>query len=134
MSVAAPHPLETILRLCKAEAPHPWYPSVFAQTTGVPREQLDPHLDRLRLGGFIRLTEWVQGKGQGYELTPAGTQLLEHPKLVARLRDGELPRRREEVRPPAGAGGSTTWERGEAARAAFLSHSPPVVTIVLIAV
>src|SRR5207302_6265076 len=60
-------------------------------------------------------------------------QLLEQPRLLSRLRGGELPPKREEVRRPAAAGTSTTWERGEAARAALLTYSPPVVTVALIA-
>src|SRR6267378_5751680 len=114
MTGTEPNPLEMILRLCAAEAPKPWYPSVYTQTTGEPRDRLDPHLDRLRLGGFVQLTDWVQGKGQGYALTPAGGQLLEQPRLLARLRNGDLPPRRDEVRRPTGAAAFSTWERGEA--------------------
>lgn len=132
MTEAEPN-LETILRQCAAEAPNPWYPSAYVQATGVPRDRLDPFLDRLRLGGFVQLTEWVQGRGQGYALTPAGVQLLEHPRLLARLRTGELPPRREEVRRPAGAGTFSSWERGEAARAALLTYTPPLITVALIA-
>jgi membrane associated rhomboid family serine protease len=128
------HPLETILRLCAAEAPHPWYPSVFAQTAGVPRDSLDPHLDRLRLGEFIQLTEWVEGRGQGYVLTPAGQRLLESPKLLVRARNGDLPQRPGGTHAaPSGPGTFSAWERGEAARSALLGYAPPYVTTALIA-
>src|SRR5439155_1014626 len=55
------------------------------------RDDLDPFLDRLRQGGFIQLTDWVAGKGQGYRLTPAGVQLLERPRLLAAVQAGQLP-------------------------------------------
>ena len=84
--------LEIILRECAGSRPEPWYPSEYARATGVPRPTLDEPLDRLRLGGLVRLTDWVQGKGQGYTLTPAGEQVLERPRLLQRLRDGAVPR------------------------------------------
>lgn len=83
--------LETIVRYCAESAPNPWYPSAFAQATGVPREDLDPQVDRLRMGGFLQLTDWVKGYGQGCRLTPAGNDLLQKPKLLALLRQGQLP-------------------------------------------
>lgn len=133
MTAGEPHPLESILRLCKAEEPDPWYPSVFARAHNIVRDDLDPHLDRLRLDGFIQLTEWVKDRGQGYVLTAAGQQLLKQPKLLERVLHGEAPRPREEERRPAAGGRLSPRERAEAARAALLSDSPPVVTIILIA-
>src|SRR5439155_27258833 len=64
--------LEILLRECQAAAPEPWYPSDYARQTGVARETIDADLDRLRLAGLLRLSDWVQGKGQGYVLTPEG--------------------------------------------------------------
>src|SRR5919204_6537911 len=90
MPESAPHPLEEILQQCAAAEPEPWYPSVYAQATGISRDSLDPYLDRLRLGGLIRLTEWVQGRGQGYTLTSAGKEVLASPRELARLRAGKL--------------------------------------------
>src|SRR5947208_1219339 len=86
MSKLNMNPLEAILKLCAEAAPNPWYPSVFAQTSGIPRAQLDPHLDTLRLGGLIRLTDWVQGRGQGYALTPEGEAVVQSPRLLEMLR------------------------------------------------
>jgi membrane associated rhomboid family serine protease len=91
MSDAAMPPLELILRQCATAAPQPWYPRQYAQQTGASREALDPHLDRLRLGGFVQLTEWTQEHGQGYQLTQAGKELLERPRLLEGLRRGNLP-------------------------------------------
>jgi membrane associated rhomboid family serine protease len=130
------HPLEAILRMCAAAAPNPWYPSVYAQTTGTPRDQLDPHLDQLRMGGLIHLTEWVQGTGQGYALTQGGKEVLDNPRYLSRLRAGELARRRPTEPPPADLRlrFGTAWDRGEAVREALLGQYTPVVTFVLIAI
>jgi membrane associated rhomboid family serine protease len=135
MTDAPMHPLETILRRCAAAAPQPWYPSAYAQAAGIPRDSLDPHLERLRLAGLIRLTDWIQGQGQGYALTPAGVAVLQNPRSLAQLRgDGPLPQLdRPHPRPRLPEGDPTTWERGEAIRAALLEPAVPVVTFALIA-
>jgi membrane associated rhomboid family serine protease len=125
--------LEMILRECAGARPQPWYPSEYARATGVQREALDSPLDQLRLGGLIRLTEWEQGKGQGYTLTPAGETVLEKPKLLGRLREGVVPVTRtaapdlpgHEQEPPG-------WERARAVRDALLDSSRPVATLSLI--
>jgi membrane associated rhomboid family serine protease len=126
--------LEIILRECAGARPQPWYPSDYARDTGVPRDALDESLDRLRLAGLIRLTDWVQGKGQGYTLAPGGERVLEKPRLLDRLRAGVVPRAEEPPPPlvqpeerPAG------WERARAVRDALLTRSRPVVTLSLIA-
>src|SRR5713101_7198771 len=90
MSDPAKHPLESILLLCAKAAPDPWYPSVYAKESGNARESLDPYLDQLRMGGLIHLTDWVQGRGQGYALTPAGEQVVQNPRLMARLLAGKF--------------------------------------------
>jgi membrane associated rhomboid family serine protease len=127
------HSLESILRLCAEKAPEPWYPSTYAKETGTTRDGLDPHLDQLRMAGLIRLTDWVAGQGQGYALTPAGEEILQNPRQLARLAAGKWsPAVVRENRPTASA--SSPWERGEAVRAALLYPVQPVVTFVLIAV
>ncbi len=83
MSNIPPNPLESILRLCAAKAPDPWYPSGYAKETGTPRDSLDPYLDQLRMAGLVRLTDWVSGHGQGYALTPAGEDVLKNPRQLA---------------------------------------------------
>ncbi len=128
--------LEMVLRDVASARTEPWYPADYAQATGVPREQLDACLDRLRLSGLVRLTDWVQGRGQGYTLTPEGAQVLDSPRLLARLREGrELPRRLEAAPEPAPRSlrePGTAWDRGEAIRAALLDQSRPVFTKTLI--
>lgn len=130
MAESATHPLEKILRLCAEAAPEPWYPSAYAQAAGTPRDALDPDLDRLRLGGLIRLTDWVQGRGQGYMLTPEGERVLRMPRELARVRAGTYqPQPAAEF---AAADEDSPWNHGEAVRAALLAPTRPVVTYVLI--
>src|SRR4051794_14204257 len=85
-------PLDEILRLCAAAAPQPWYPSPHAQAAGIPRDNLDAPLEKLRMSGLIRLTDWVQGRGQGYVLTPEGEQVVRDPRHMAQIRAGQVPR------------------------------------------
>ena len=60
----SPDLLEIILRDCAEAAPQPWYPAAYVQATGVPRDALDSSLDQLRLGGLVRLTDWVKDQGR----------------------------------------------------------------------
>src|SRR5207245_5782671 len=114
--------LETILRQCAEAAPSPWYPSEFARTKGIQRDDLDPYLDRLRMSGLIHLTDWVQGQGQGYALTPDGQRILGNPRELARLRAGKLDNTRSVLQEPPDLVDRpvSAYERGEEIRAAFL--------------
>lgn len=127
--------LKTILQECAAALPAPWYPSSLVQETGISRDALDGALDELRLAGLIRLTDWEQGKGQGYTVTANGQKLLQDHRLFDRLGTGPVPRTRptppvlnlaEGERPPG-------WERAKAVRDALLTPSRPIVTLSLIA-
>lgn len=129
------HPLEEILRQCAQAAPNPWYPSAYAQVAGVSRDSLDPPLEQLRLGGLIRLTDWVPVMGQGYVLTPEGVQALENPRTLERIRQGQVPAAAPYIvqLPRAAPARTTTWDRGEAVRAALLGPASfPTVTVGLI--
>jgi membrane associated rhomboid family serine protease len=127
------NPLEAILVWCGEAAPNPWYPSLFAQTSGIPRDKLDPYLDELRLGGLIHLTDWVQGRGQGYALTPAGADVLQNPRSLARLRANGVPQLPVVNRPlPVREPDTAVWDHGERVRSALLSPKTPVVTLGLI--
>ena len=97
MAETTENPLELILQLCPPRRRIPWYPSAYAKAAGIDRDSLDPHLDRLRLAGLIRLTDWMPGTGQGYVLTPAGKELVANPRAMGLLRAGNL---RFEVKPP----------------------------------
>src|SRR5204863_483354 len=114
----ATDPREIILLECAAAAPNPWYPKDYAQANGINRDSIDPPLDELRLGGLIHLTDWVQGKGQGYQLTAEGKQFLASPGVHERMRAGEPVARRRPLTeppvPPDREGHTTTWDRGEA--------------------
>jgi len=128
-------PLEAILRQCDAAAPNPWYPSAYARDHGVPRDDLDPYLDRLRMGGLIHLTDWVQGNGQGYALTAEGTRVLQSPRELARVRAGELPTEPSVIEQPPMFEDNRrmpTWDRGEAIRNALLTPRPPVISMAII--
>ena len=130
MTNPATDPLEIILQQCASAAPDPWYPRTYAEITGVSRDSLDAPLEKLRLGGLVRLTEWVQGKGQGYALTPEGVHALRDPRSLDRVRDGKpLPSRQEIAdRPARGLSGQTAWDRGEEIREALLN--PPQAVVV----
>lgn len=133
MNDSSTSPLELILRQCAATAPEPWYPKSYAIATGVSRDRLDPPLERLRMAGLVRLTDWVQGHGQGYVLTPDGERVLRNPREVARLQAGELPTPRAERDDPAPRPrGMTHYERGEAVREALLGSFTPRATFLLV--
>src|SRR6516165_161654 len=116
-------PLETILRQCAGAAPAPWYPSAYARAQGIPRDDLDPALERLRMTGLIRLTEWVKDHGQGYVLTPEGTRVLDNPRDLARLRNGTLSVKAVTQADPRTVGSRemSAWDRGEIIRSAVMS-------------
>src|SRR5260370_22763596 len=115
-------PMETILLQCSKAAPSPWYPSEYARTNGIQRDYLDPYLDQLRMAGLVHLTDWVQGQGQGYALTPEGKYVLDNPRELAKLRAGQRNHLPEVLQKRSNASGERTnaFERGEQIRAAFL--------------
>src|SRR5437867_406286 len=127
-------PLEAILYQCAQATPRPWYPRHYAEAIGVPRDRLDPLLERLRLRGLISLTPWEKNLGQGYTLTAEGKRVLYNPHLLARLRDGTLPAAPppEEAQPNLRDAPGTAYGRGEQIRQAMVSPAPPLVTYTLI--
>src|SRR5947209_20605931 len=119
---AAPTP-DDLLRQCAASAPAPWFPSDYARTAGVPRDDLDEPLAALRLGGLVRIEGWEAGRGQGYVLTDAGRAAVAGPPAAASPVDRPAPR----------TGRATAWHRGEVVRSAFFADSgwsPVVVTLI----
>ncbi|MFN4258731.1 MAG: rhomboid family intramembrane serine protease [Gemmataceae bacterium] len=132
MSQASELSLEAILRYCAAAAPQPWYPAVHAKEKGMPRDDLDPYLDPLRMAGLIRLTDWVKDIGQGYTLTDEGREALNNPRALARLRQGQLP---DKPAPPKPRPDDepTTYERGEMIRESVLTPTPIPITRLLLA-
>jgi membrane associated rhomboid family serine protease len=125
--------LETVLRLIADAGPNPWYPKLHADSSGVSRDSLDTPLEKLRLAGLIRLTDWVKDRGQGYLLTPEGVSALKDGKTLARVRDGKIS---QPSAKPVAKPHWSSWDRGEAIREVFLDPPNPVVakTILFITV
>ncbi len=133
MNSAANDLLEMLLRECAAAAPEPWYPSPYVEKTGLDRAIVDADLDRLRVGGLVRLTDWAQGKGQGYTLTPEGADVLQNARLLRQLRNDGVAAVAVEPVERLQAEGPSPWDRGEAVRAVFLTPAKPVITFSLLA-
>ncbi len=111
---------ETILRQCEAASPNPWYAKLYAAQVGTDREALYGPLNDLRLANLVELTEWVEGKGQGYLITPLGREVLADPLFLSQLRAGKAaPAAPPTTGPESEPTGETRFERGEAARSAF---------------
>src|SRR5262245_24811122 len=100
MTQHAMDPLAALLYQIAQSEPQPWYPKVFAESRGVPRDSLDAPLERLRLLGLVELTEWVANNGQGYRLTTAGKRVLYEPRLMAQLQSGTLAQAAPEAEAP----------------------------------
>jgi membrane associated rhomboid family serine protease len=120
---------ETVLRLCGEAAPKPWFPSVYAKSEGVNRDEFDDPLAALRLAGLVRIADWEPGAGQGYVITENGRVLLESPRALARLRQTgsaapAADRDTDDIR-------GTPWERGETVREALIDLSLRPATIAL---
>lgn len=81
--------LAALLRTIAA-TPAPWYP---ASVVLDDRAQLDEGLNRLRVAGLVRLTDWEPGRGQGYAITTEGQRALNRPGLLER-RGGPPPTER----------------------------------------
>jgi rhomboid protease GluP len=114
---------DMLLRVLKACADaSPLHPTEFASAAGLDRPTLDGALDRLRLLGLVEMTDWVQGRGQGYRVTPGGAVALQKGRIAP------APPPADEAAPAR----ETTWERGEKVRDALIDPSPPVVALVLL--
>jgi membrane associated rhomboid family serine protease len=135
MSTSSNDLLEMVLRECEIAKGEPWYPSEYAAATGMSRTALDAALDQLRLSGLVRLTEWVPGKGQGYVLTSAGSEVLDSPRLLGRMRSqgAAAVAPREKAERAARPAGERDWDRGQVVREALLSSARPVVSMTLLA-
>jgi len=89
MSEDGLHPLESILRMCAAAAPEPWYPRLFAQQPGVNAQALSHCLEELWISGLIERTEGDPEKGPAIFLTREGQRILLDPEALRRLRADE---------------------------------------------
>ncbi len=122
-----------ILKECDSKKGEPWYPGDFVRRTGVDRASLDEPLDQLRMGGLIELTEWVQGKGQGYILTLPGAAILKNPRMLNRLQtQGPPPVTNSPPPRQFQDGGAPGVARAKTIRDALTDPSPPVMTRALL--
>lgn len=85
----AESPLIALLQSIAASEPEPWYPAAHARSTGVERDSLDRPLNELRAAGFVRMTDWQQGVGQGYHITMEGRRVIARPELLFKRRPAE---------------------------------------------
>ncbi len=126
---------EALLRLCLAVDPKPWYPRIYARTSGVNRDSLDIPLNDLRLAGLIQLTEWEAGIGQGYILTDLGKEVLQNSAFLEQFKASLQTPPAEtspEAQPPGEPDAPTTYQRGETARKGYYEPEPPRVMPVLL--
>jgi rhomboid protease GluP len=89
MSEDGLHPFETILRLCAAAAPEPWYPRLFVNQEGVDPKALSHCLEELWISGLIERADGGPEKGPAISLTKEGQRVLLDPESLRRLRADE---------------------------------------------
>ena len=113
------HPYEAILRMCAAAWPKPWYARAYAQSAGIPQQQLYYYIENLWLDGLVQKAEGSAETGPGLTLTAAGRDVLEDPAALARLKEGRA------VKP---------GDQGGVVREALRRRDRPRVTLALVAV
>lgn len=111
-----------LLQACAARAP--LYPIQFAKDQNLDRVKLDAGLEELRRRGLVNLTDWMQGLGQGYAPTEAGSQALTGGRLPT-ARVTAAVKEAPELSP---------IERGEIARRAIFDASFPYVARILLVI
>src|SRR5262249_18387592 len=111
------NPLESILRLCAASAPEPWYPRLYAKQSGVDSQALGLCLEELWLSGLIEKSPGNGETGPAISLTREGERVLLDPEALRRLRAGE---------------GLSPNDRGALTRQALRGRLRPLVTVLLV--
>ena len=150
----SPSPAD-ILHWCAASRPALWFPSEEAVRAGIPRSEFDEPLWLLRQAGLVKVGDWVRGRGQGFVLTAAGEEALNNPKMIPALpstktqssgiaqSENWIPQPETKRRSLLGDGEDgwqsiqdesriTTFDRGEAARAALLGPGKMLITTILL--
>ena len=117
MSESGLNPLESILRLCAAAAPEPWYPRLFAKQSGVDAQALGLCLEELWLSGLIEKSPGNDETGPAISLTREGERVLLDPEALRRLRAGEA---------------LSPNDRGALIRQALRGRLRPLVTVLLV--
>jgi membrane associated rhomboid family serine protease len=123
---------ETLLRQILATEPGAWYLKDHSDTAGIDPETLYGPLNDLRVASLVQLTEWVQGKGQGYIITPLGKEVLNDPVFLNELRDGRITQAAPAPEKASDRPIATRFDLGEAARRAFFYGAPVRVVPILI--
>jgi rhomboid protease GluP len=111
------HPCETILRLCAAAAPEPWYPRLYIAQEGVDPSIVRHCLEELWMSGLIERADGGPEKGPAISLTQEGQRVLLDPESLQRLRMGQPISR---------------MDRGGHIRKALYGRARAVVTLLLI--
>ena len=112
------------MQSCADAAPKPWRPAAFCRVNGVDRDALDDALNRLRIAGLVKLTDWEPGVGQGYVLTDIGRSALNDADILE-IRIKAKPD--SPFRPLERERDADRFARGEQVRAAvFDFHAAPV--------
>ena len=116
--------------MCAAAWPKPWYPRVYAQSAGIPQEQLYYYLEDLWLDGLVQKAEGSPETGPGLTLTEAGRDVLDDPAALQRLKEGRAVKPGDqggavrEAYPPADPADRHAWgDRRE--RGGFPLHRVP---------
>ncbi len=103
--------LEVVLRDCDRQAP--WYPAEFAKATGLPPAVLEACLGQLKSHGLLCPNTSDEARGLGYQLTKYGLEVLEQPRLLGRLRSGDIPTASNDGAEPAAERQAVADQRGE---------------------
>ncbi|HEY7159488.1 MAG TPA: rhomboid family intramembrane serine protease [Gemmataceae bacterium] len=117
MSETGLNPLESILRLCAASAPEPWYPRLYAKQTDVDPRALAYCLEELWLNGLIDKKPGNEETGPCISLTREGERVLLDPEALRRLRAGEP---------------LSSSDRGAVIRQALRGRLRPRITVLLV--
>ncbi len=117
MSEDSLNPRETILRMCAAAAPEPWYPRLYAKQEGVEPAALAECLEEMGLDGLIRKAPGNAETGPEISLTEVGERVLLDSEALERLRSGQP---------------LSPDDRGALVRQVFRSRLRPYVTQLLV--
>jgi membrane associated rhomboid family serine protease len=117
MSEAVLNPLESILRMCAAAAPEPWYPRLYARQSDVDPRTLGSCLEELWLQGLIEKTAGTNETGPAISLTREGERVLLDPAALGRLRAGQP---------------LSSSDRGAIVRQALRGQPQPRITVLLV--
>jgi membrane associated rhomboid family serine protease len=132
MTETGQRPLETILRNCAAQAPAAWFPSRDPQLAHLDPRHLNDCLNRLRMAGYIDLSDWKDEWGQGFRLTERGRNLLSDPEQLTMIERSTLPSEAESAQSRSRQVDPRLIERSNAVRQAWARNRPAYMTRALL--